>query len=60
MEVSETRDLVEDALFAVRAALEEGYVVGGGFALANAALRIDPEELSQSDNQTKLGIDLVI
>jgi chaperonin GroEL len=33
VEAKENRDRIEDALFAVKAALEEGYVIGGGFAL---------------------------
>jgi chaperonin GroEL len=33
VEAKENRDRIEDALFAVKAALEDGYVVGGGFAL---------------------------
>lgn len=37
VEVQETRDRLEDALSAVQAALEQGYVVGGGFALLKAS-----------------------
>ena len=33
VEIQECRDRIEDSLFAVRAALEDGYVIGGGFAL---------------------------
>lgn len=33
VEVRECRDRIEDALFAVKAALDKGYVTGGGFAL---------------------------
>ena len=40
-EVKECRDRVEDALFAVKAALEEGYVIGGGFALMQASMALD-------------------
>jgi chaperonin GroEL len=37
LELREKGDRVEDAIFAVRAALDEGFVVGGGFALWQAA-----------------------
>lgn len=40
-EVSECRDRIEDAFFAVKAALDEGYVTGGGFALYQASLSLD-------------------
>jgi chaperonin GroEL len=31
--MNETRDRIEDAVFAVRAAVEQGIVIGGGSAL---------------------------
>jgi chaperonin GroEL (HSP60 family) len=31
--MSENRDRLEDALFAVKAAIEHGFVIGGGFSL---------------------------
>jgi chaperonin GroEL len=37
VEMQECRDRVEDALFAVKAALEDGYVQGAGMALFQAA-----------------------
>ena len=40
-ELKERKSRVEDALAAVRAALEDGYVVGGGVALLRAASAID-------------------
>lgn len=33
VEIKESRDRVQDALLAVKAALEQGFVIGGGFAL---------------------------
>jgi len=48
MDVQETRDRIEDSLFAVKAALQEGYVVGAGMAIIEAANRIDDEGLSPS------------
>ena len=41
VEVKECRERIEDALFAVRAALDQGYVTGGGFALYQAAIMLD-------------------
>ncbi len=41
VEMKERKARVEDALAAVRAALEDGYVVGGGVALLRAAPAID-------------------
>lgn len=40
LQLREIGDRVEDAMFAVKAALDEGYVVGGGFALLKAAMGV--------------------
>jgi chaperonin GroEL len=48
VEMKERKSRVEDALAAVRAALEDGYVVGGGVSLLRAAHVID--ELSLHDD----------
>jgi chaperonin GroEL len=37
VEMNECRDRIEDALFAIKAAVEEGLVVGGGSALLYAS-----------------------
>ena len=37
IEINEKRDRIEDALFACKAALEEGIVIGGGCALFYAS-----------------------
>jgi chaperonin GroEL len=42
IEIKEKGDRVEDALFATKAALDEGIVIGGGTALLYAAGAIDP------------------
>ena len=42
IEIKEKKDRVEDALFATKAALDEGIVIGGGHALLYAASAIDP------------------
>tara|TARA_R110000772_G_scaffold257128_1_gene373836 strand:- start:110 stop:1750 length:1641 start_codon:yes stop_codon:yes gene_type:complete len=41
LEIKEKKDRVEDALFATKAALDEGIVIGGGVALLYAANSID-------------------
>ena len=45
VELKEKKDRVEDAIYAVKAALKEGIVPGGGIALLNAA-----KELENSEN----------
>jgi len=42
LEIKEKKDRVEDALFATKAALDEGIVIGGGTALLYAASAINP------------------
>ena len=42
MKLKRKKDRVEDALFATKAALDEGIVIGGGHALLYAAGAIDP------------------
>ena len=42
IELKEKKDRVEDAIYAVKAALKEGIVPGGGVALLNAAQKIEP------------------
>ena len=41
LQLREIGDRVEDAMFAVKAAIDEGYVVGGGFALWRAAASVE-------------------
>ena len=43
IELKEKKDRVEDAIYAVKAALKEGIVPGGGIALLNAATKIKPK-----------------
>jgi len=43
IELKEKKDRVEDSIYAVKAALQEGIVPGGGVALKNAASDILPE-----------------
>lgn len=63
-EMKERYDRVEDALYAVRAALEEGIVVGGGFALYEAAESAMKNSFDTSyaslNSDEKAGYDMVI
>ena len=43
VEMKEKKDRVEDAIYATKAALQEGIVPGGGVALLNAAERVSAE-----------------
>ena len=47
IELNEKKDRVEDAIYAVKAALKEGIVPGGGVALLNAALNIKEENIGE-------------
>jgi len=44
IELKEKKDRVEDAIYAVKAALQEGIVPGGGVALLNASQKIKPTD----------------
>jgi chaperonin GroEL len=57
VEVKEKKDLVDDAMHATRAAVEEGVVAGGGSALLYATRALD--NLSPSNNDQKVGIEIV-
>tara|TARA_X000001382_G_scaffold102899_1_gene77732 strand:- start:568 stop:1335 length:768 start_codon:yes stop_codon:yes gene_type:complete len=47
VELKEKKDRVEDAIYAVKAALKEGIVPGGGIALLNAANSIKTENIGE-------------
>ena len=47
IELKEKKDRVEDAIYAVRAALQEGVVAGGGVTLMNAANSFTPENIGE-------------
>ena len=47
IELKEKKDRVEDAIYAVRAALQEGVVAGGGVTLMNAANSFIPENIGE-------------
>ncbi len=57
VEVRETKDRVDDALHATRAAVEEGILPGGGVALLRAAKVLDGLQGANADQ--RVGIDIV-
>jgi chaperonin GroEL len=57
VEVKERKDLVDDAMHATKAAVEEGVVPGGGSALLFAARSLD--KLTPANPDQKVGIDIV-
>lgn len=57
VEVGEIKDLIEDALNATRAAIEEGIVPGGGVALLYSSRVLD--SLKPVNLEQKTGIDIV-
>lgn len=57
VEVNETKDLVDDAINATRAAIEEGIVPGGGVALLNASKSLD--KLQTNSLEQKIGVEIV-
>ena len=48
VELKEKKDRVEDAIYATKAALQEGIVPGGGVALLNASQKIKPNSKCES------------
>ncbi len=57
VEVKEKKDMVEDAMNATRAAVEEGIVPGGGTALLYATRALDKLKLDDPDQQ--VGVEIV-
>jgi len=57
VEVNETKDRLNDALCATKAALEEGIVPGGGAALLYATLKLEGVKLDSLDQQ--VGVDAI-
>ncbi len=56
-QMKERKALVEDALHATRAAVEEGIVPGGGVALLRAAASVKPTDL---DHDVEIGYNIVL
>ena len=57
IEVKERKDRVEDAMYATRAAVEEGIVAGGGVALLHAIKAL--EALKPANDEQRMGIDII-
>jgi chaperonin GroEL len=57
VEVKERKDLVDDAMHATRAAVEEGIVAGGGVALLYGSRALDG--LKAKNDDQKVGIDII-
>jgi chaperonin GroEL len=57
IEVKERKDMVEDAMHATKAAVEEGIVAGGGSALLYATRALDNLKADNADQ--RVGIDIV-
>ena len=56
VEMKEKKDLVDDALHATRAAVQEGIVAGGGVALIRASAVLDGMDLENADQNTGVAI----
>ncbi|UTA46791.1 chaperonin GroEL [Simiduia sp. 21SJ11W-1] len=60
VEMKEKKDLVDDALHATRAAVEEGIVPGGGISLVRAADAVRKAELKAANDDQKVGIKIAL
>ncbi|MEQ8715775.1 MAG: chaperonin GroEL [Cyclobacteriaceae bacterium] len=56
VEMKEKKDLVDDALHATRAAVQEGIVAGGGVALIRALSAVENMKLDNADQNTGVAI----
>ena len=56
-EMKERKDRVDDALSATKAAVEEGIVIGGGAAIARAAIKVDMNHL---EGDQKVGAEIIL
>jgi chaperonin GroEL len=59
VEMKEKKDLVDDALHATRAAVEEGIVPGGGVALVRSADAIRDQVATANEDQ-KIGVNIAL
>jgi chaperonin GroEL len=59
IEMKEKKALVEDALHACRAAVEEGVLPGGGVSMVRAAAKILPGVIKKLKGDQKTGADIV-
>ena len=59
VEQKEKFDRVDDSVCAVRSALQEGIIAGGGLALYNAAQELSKNEISETSNE-KVAAEIII
>jgi chaperonin GroEL len=59
VEVKERKDLVDDALHATRAAVEEGVVAGGGVALLRSQSALAGELVAVANQDQRVGVQIV-
>ena len=59
VELKERKHRVEDAVNATRAAIEEGVIPGGGVALAQAAKKMEGNDLSGLTDEEQIGYKIV-
>lgn len=59
VELKEKKHRVEDALSATRAAIEEGIVPGGGYALIQAAASLEKADITKLTDDEKVGFKIV-
>jgi chaperonin GroEL len=60
IEMKEKKDRVEDAMYATRAAVEEGVVAGGGVALVRIQQRLRDKEVGGTNTDQETGINIVL
>ncbi len=60
VEMKEKKDLVDDALHATRAAVEEGIVPGGGISLVRAADAVRKAALKITNDDQKVGVKIAL
>lgn len=59
IELKEKKERVDDAVHATKAAVEEGYVVGGGVALIRARKVLDKLILATTETDERIGLEIV-
>lgn len=60
IEMKEKKDLVDDALHATRAAVEEGIVPGGGVALVHTASKLAAESVETANEDQAMGVRIAL
>lgn len=59
IELKEKKERVDDAVHATKAAVEEGYVVGGGVSLIRASKALDKVITQTTNEDERIGIEIV-